>query len=118
MSVAVGHVLDVATPSTFFIAHTNSRFEVFLAVKIHVRTAALCGVVIGYQRFGGPFCLHLHDPVDLSICVNKVYQRLGFKLLSHLRQEAENCGPVHGVAKTQLIGDLYVKFQLEDVTTL
>jgi hypothetical protein len=36
----------------------------FTAMKIHVlvfRAVTLCSVVVGYQRFRGPCCLHLHS---------------------------------------------------------
>jgi hypothetical protein len=39
------------------------RFLVPTAVKIHVVVfwvVAPCNVVVGYQRFGGLYCLHLH----------------------------------------------------------
>jgi hypothetical protein len=38
------------------------RFEVFTAVKIQSDVfwvVTLCGVAVGYKRFGGPSCLHL-----------------------------------------------------------
>jgi len=38
------------------------RFEVFMVVKIQVKVfwvVMLCSVVVGYQHFGGPCCLHL-----------------------------------------------------------
>jgi hypothetical protein len=40
----------------------NPSFEAFTAVKIQVevfRVVTPCSVVVGYQRFGGPYCLHL-----------------------------------------------------------
>jgi len=48
------------------IALLYSRFEVFTAVKMKVEifwVAALCCVVIGYQRFTGIRCLHLQGEV-------------------------------------------------------
>jgi hypothetical protein len=38
------------------------RFEAFIALKIQVEVfwaVTPCSVVIGYQRFGGPCCIHL-----------------------------------------------------------
>jgi hypothetical protein len=46
------------------------RFEVFMAVKIQVEVfwvVMSCGVVVGYQHFRGPCCLHLLKPGSL-IC--------------------------------------------------
>jgi hypothetical protein len=40
-----------------------ARFEVFTAIKIEVMVFWVlmpCSVVVGYQRFGAPCCLHLH----------------------------------------------------------
>jgi hypothetical protein len=34
-----------------------------------------CSVVVGYQRFVGPFCLHLQDEVKCSVVI--LYQRFG-----------------------------------------
>jgi hypothetical protein len=42
---------------------TNVRFEVLMMVKFHFKAfwvVMLCGVVVGYQCFRGPCCLHLH----------------------------------------------------------
>jgi len=42
-----------------------ARFEVFTTVKIQFVVfwlIAPCSVVVGYQSFGGPCCLHLHFP--------------------------------------------------------
>jgi hypothetical protein len=39
-----------------------ARFEVFTAVKIHLEVfwvVSSSGVVVGYQRFRGPRCLHI-----------------------------------------------------------
>jgi len=45
--------------------HTKfERFDVFKAVRIYVHVfwvVMQCIVVVGYQRFGGPCCLHLQD---------------------------------------------------------
>jgi len=41
-----------------------ARSEVFTAVKIRVEffwIVTSCSVVVGNQRFGGPYCLHLQD---------------------------------------------------------
>jgi hypothetical protein len=41
----------------------KARFEVFTAVKMQVEVFWVVtsrSVVVGYQRFGGPCCLHLH----------------------------------------------------------
>jgi hypothetical protein len=47
---------------------TNSlSFEALTAVMFHVEVfwvVTLCIVVIGYQRFGGPCCLHLQGVVS------------------------------------------------------
>jgi hypothetical protein len=45
----------------------NLSFEVFTAVMFQVDVfwvMTLCSVVVGYQRFGGPCCLHLQGEVD------------------------------------------------------
>jgi hypothetical protein len=45
-------------------------WEIFTAVKIHVGAlwaVTLYGVAVGYQRFGGPWCLHLQ--VEECVCV-------------------------------------------------
>jgi hypothetical protein len=42
--------------------HTDGRFEAFTAVMFLVEVfwvVTPCSVVVGYQRFGGPSCLHL-----------------------------------------------------------
>jgi len=41
-------------------------FEVPVTVKIQVMlyVVTLCSVVVGYQHFGGPYCLHLHTKDD------------------------------------------------------
>jgi len=41
-----------------------ASFEVFMAVKIQVDVFGVvtpCSSAAGYQRFGGPRCLHLQD---------------------------------------------------------
>jgi hypothetical protein len=41
----------------------DTRFEVFTAVKIHVKVFWVVtprSVAVGYQRFAGFCCLHLH----------------------------------------------------------
>jgi hypothetical protein len=46
----------------FNIKLNRARYDVFTAVKIEVEffwLVTLCNVVLGYQRFGGPCCLHL-----------------------------------------------------------
>jgi len=44
-------------------SETNpARFEGFKEMKIQVGVfwvVALCSVAVGYQHFGGPYCLHL-----------------------------------------------------------
>jgi hypothetical protein len=38
------------------------RFEVYTAVKIHVKFVCVvtpCNAATGYKRFGGPCCIHL-----------------------------------------------------------
>jgi hypothetical protein len=45
-----------------------SSFEAFTAVMLLVGVfwvMTQCSVVVGYQRFGGPCCLHLQGEVDL-----------------------------------------------------
>jgi hypothetical protein len=42
----------------------NAIFEVFTAVEIEVEVfwvVTPCNVVVGFQGFGGPFCLHILD---------------------------------------------------------
>jgi hypothetical protein len=42
------------------------RFEVFMVVKIQVKVfwvVMLSGPAVGYQHFGGPYCLHLQGEV-------------------------------------------------------
>jgi hypothetical protein len=44
----------------------ESRFEIFTAVKIQVkvfRVVRLCSVIVGYQHFGGTYCLHCQGKV-------------------------------------------------------
>jgi len=41
---------------------TDARFLVFTAVKIHIEVFWILtprSVVVGYERFGGPCCIHL-----------------------------------------------------------
>jgi len=41
--------------------YSVARFEVFMAVKIQVEVVWVvtpCSVMVGYRRFGGPWCLH------------------------------------------------------------
>jgi hypothetical protein len=45
---------------------TIVRLEVFMAVKIQTEifwVVMPCSVVVGYQHFRGPCCLHLHNEV-------------------------------------------------------
>jgi hypothetical protein len=47
----------------------NVRVEVFTAVKIQVQVlwvVTLCSLVAGYQRFRGPYCLHLQVEVEMQ----------------------------------------------------
>jgi hypothetical protein len=52
----------------------DTRFEVYKSVKVQVEIFCVvtpCNVVVGYQRFGGPYWLHLHatrrhNPKDLG----------------------------------------------------
>jgi len=40
----------------------NASFEAFMAVTFHVEVfwiVTLCSVVVGYRRFGSPWCIHL-----------------------------------------------------------
>jgi len=38
----------------------------FLTVHIAFTVVRICSVVVGYQSFRGPHCLHLQDEVTLS----------------------------------------------------
>jgi len=52
-------------------------FEVFTVVKIHIEVfwiVTSCSVVVGYQNFGGPCCLHLQDEVTL-VSYHKLIRR-------------------------------------------
>jgi hypothetical protein len=52
-----------------------ARFEAFTVVRIQVEVfgvVTLCSVAVGYQRFGGPCCLHFQ--VDGS---SKVLRNVG-----------------------------------------
>jgi hypothetical protein len=43
---------------------TDARFLVFTAVKIHIEVFWILtprSVVVGYERFGGPYSIHLQD---------------------------------------------------------
>jgi len=43
------------------------NFEAFMAMMIRVDVfcfVTYCSVVVGYQRFGRPFCLHLRGEVN------------------------------------------------------
>jgi hypothetical protein len=45
------------------------RFEVFMEVKIQVEVFWVlkpCSVVVAYQQFGGPCCLHLQVEVCMA----------------------------------------------------
>jgi hypothetical protein len=51
-----------ATSKKMKVRVIHARFEVFMAGKIHVEVfwaVTPCGVVAGYQHFGGHCCLHL-----------------------------------------------------------
>jgi len=40
--------------------HTHTHYKLLLRFHVEVSwVVTLCGVVVGYQRFGGPCCLHL-----------------------------------------------------------
>jgi hypothetical protein len=46
------------------VSYCDVKFEVFIAVKIQAEVfwvVMLCNVVVGYQCFRGPCCLHLHQ---------------------------------------------------------
>jgi hypothetical protein len=48
---------------------TNVKYEVFMVVKIQVQVSWVvmpCDVVVGYQHFRGPSCLHLQSE-DLNL---------------------------------------------------
>jgi len=54
----------------------NARFQLFTAMKIQVEVfwvVTSYSVIVGYQRFKGPYCLHLqglgrrHNPEDLDL---------------------------------------------------
>jgi len=41
---------------------SSAKFEVFTAVKIEVEffwVVTPCSVMVGYQHFGGPYCMHV-----------------------------------------------------------
>jgi hypothetical protein len=50
------------------------RFEVFTTVEVQVEVfsvmtpccVVLCCVVVGYQRFGGPYCCHLLMQMEVT----------------------------------------------------
>jgi hypothetical protein len=63
MSQSVHQLLKGTKTQTTYI----ERFKVFTTVKILVEVfwvVTPCSVVVGYQRFGGPFCLHLQGEVE------------------------------------------------------
>jgi len=47
------------------VTYISASFEVFTAVmfQVEVWVMTTCSFVVGYQRFGGPCCLHLHGRV-------------------------------------------------------
>jgi hypothetical protein len=60
---------DHASPDMEFL---DTRFEVFMEVKNQIQVFCVvtpCSVAAGYQRFGGPCCLHIlgHNPEDLDL---------------------------------------------------
>jgi hypothetical protein len=74
---------------------SSASFEVFTAVEIQVevfRVVTPCNVAIGYQRFGGPCCLHLQCEVKMEAarsfisCGHKMYSRCKFQCLPPLEQ--------------------------------
>jgi hypothetical protein len=47
-----------------------ARFEVFTVMKMQVVVFCVvrpCSVVVGYQRFGGPCCLHLQVEAFMAV---------------------------------------------------
>jgi hypothetical protein len=87
--------------------HPSTRLEVFTAMKIQVTVFWIvtpCSDVIGYRRFGGSFCLHLHSedrdfdpsvPSDMSIYY--IYKWTGFDTKLKFQ-----CMHVHFNFKTKL----------------
>jgi hypothetical protein len=62
------------------------KFEVFTAMKIHEATlwaVTPCSDVVGHQRFGGPYCLHLQVVTPCSNAAG--YQRFGELYCLHLQ---------------------------------
>jgi hypothetical protein len=51
------------------VIYSGARFEVLTAMKILVeilQAVTPCSVLVGYQRFGGPLCLHLQGEVKIE----------------------------------------------------
>jgi hypothetical protein len=77
--MSILHVLIVDIDTEMFISsclrwefvHSKQliRFEVFTTIEIQVQffwVVTPCSVVVGYQRFGGPCCLHLQGEVTME----------------------------------------------------
>jgi hypothetical protein len=66
-------------------------------IQFDVLWVMLCSVAVGYQRFGGPCCLHLHDEVYGAgkVLTVSLLARTGLSALYYLPVEAR---PVHHLA--------------------
>jgi hypothetical protein len=57
----------------------QARFEIYMEVKIQVEflwVVTLCSFVVGYQRFGGPWCLHLQgEDVETLVSYHNTTRR-------------------------------------------
>jgi hypothetical protein len=53
------------------VIYREVRLEVFTVITCQVKVfwvVTQCSVVVEYQHFGGPFCLHLHpEYLDLNL---------------------------------------------------
>jgi hypothetical protein len=77
--------------------HIHVRFQVLMALTIQVEVfwvVTPCSVVVGYQRFGGPFYLHLQGGTSVSyhqITRHHNQEDLDFNLQIRI---SENISPV------------------------
>jgi len=61
--------MEVPEASVLKMCYTAASFEAFTAVIFQVEilwVVTPCSVVVRYQRFRGPCCLHLQDEVKWS----------------------------------------------------